>query len=1067
MKKRDDIEMEVNGRELFGNRNARINSYLMPNILIGLFIAILLVFLAQAAYTDTGALTQDVNECGILNTTDAVYTLTADVVSNSTCFNITANNITLDGNGHRIDYSLNGTLGYGVFVGRYNLTTIKNFTIKEGVQNALGKHGIYLSYSEDSTIQDNTIMFNGSGSYGVFLHYAKRNNVTGNLINGTVLSGSYSVEGIDLSSAVNNTISNNIIITTLGIGISLTFTSIYNTLENNTISLPSTGTYNGISSTSSSNSNIMRGNNINISGNGPANGIYLSSASNDIISNNNITTWGNYAYGIYLSSATNETLTGNYVNSSKHFDYYLTGTSAAHFNHSIDSSNLAKGKPLNYTKSTANVVFDGYDDTTSTPSYGQIILFDSPNAIIQNSNFSLNGITLLLSNNATINQNIIKTNSSAVYLSMSSNATVKNNQITTYQYYGHGINLAGSLNNNLINNTINTAGTNGYGFWLESTSDSNTISNNTIKTTGTSNPIYLTSSSNNNISNNIVNSSAAGYAAHSIYLVTSSNNSILNNAIFCKGTTAAGIDLYTSSNSNNIVGNNITSYTASGYGIWLWTNSNSNIFSNNTIVTKGTTSPGINLWTNTNNNTFSGMDIKTISNYAVNLFDTQHNFSISDSIINSSGGQDFYIESTSTGGIWNFTNVTRADGSLINVTWTAGGKGTLNMMNWANTYVNSTNGSALSGANVSAFNVNGVLQFSFLTGADGYTGRQALTYYVRNNTSGATTTYYTNHTFNASYSIAPVQTQSLNMSTNRNVVFSFDSVAPTASILTNFSNATNINTGNLNFTVNLTDGVSLKNATLSVAGNETSNYYLNFDGVNDKVNAYNVGSFGYNNGNANVKTITFWAKGSGYAFSNSRDANSFGYGILYIYANGSMNYNLGSAANSYYGYNLYSNAAADITGWNFYSFSVSIPSGTGAGLVLDANISINGVFENYSLTYASTDMIAFDNISIGHWHNYAYNNWWFNGSMDEVRVYNRTLSQAEITQLYNQNRKSDSSLLTSSLVAYYDFNEGSGTTLIDRATGINNGTITGAVYASSYSSSTNTNFVEGTISTVI
>ena len=129
-------------KRLIGNRNARVNS-LLPNVLIGLLLAIFLVFLVQAAYTDTSDLTQNVNDCGVLNTTNAVYTLTADVVSNSTCFNIMANNITLDGAGHIINYSAVSTLGYAFNVTGFNSTTIKNAIIQEGTSVTNAKHAIY------------------------------------------------------------------------------------------------------------------------------------------------------------------------------------------------------------------------------------------------------------------------------------------------------------------------------------------------------------------------------------------------------------------------------------------------------------------------------------------------------------------------------------------------------------------------------------------------------------------------------------------------------------------------------------------------------------------------------------------------------------------------------------------------------------------------------------------------------------------------------------------------------------------------------------------------------------
>jgi len=80
---------------------------------------------------------------------------------------------------------------------------------------------------------------------------------------------------------------------------------------------------------------------------------------------------------------------------------------------------------------------------------------------------------------------------------------------------------------------------------------------------------------------------------------------------------------------------------------------------------------------------------------------------------------------------------------------------------------------------------------------------------------------------------------------------------------------------------------------------------------------------------------------------------------------------------------------------------------------------------------------------------------YFNGSIDEVRIYNRSLSQSEILQLYNQSLTSHSiiikgsptqSLLTdSSLVSKWDMEYFNGTAVRDYK-GINNGTVVGATY---------------------
>jgi len=73
---------------------------------------------------------------------------------------------------------------------------------------------------------------------------------------------------------------------------------------------------------------------------------------------------------------------------------------------------------------------------------------------------------------------------------------------------------------------------------------------------------------------------------------------------------------------------------------------------------------------------------------------------------------------------------------------------------------------------------------------------------------------------------------------------------------------------------------------------------------------------------------------------------------------------------------------------------------------------------------------------------------WFNGTIDEVRIYDRALSQEEITRLYKMGgskvEASQTSKLTDGLVGSWSFDDPDiyGTTVVDRSGQGNNGTIT-------------------------
>jgi hypothetical protein len=87
------------------------------------------------------------------------------------------------------------------------------------------------------------------------------------------------------------------------------------------------------------------------------------------------------------------------------------------------------------------------------------------------------------------------------------------------------------------------------------------------------------------------------------------------------------------------------------------------------------------------------------------------------------------------------------------------------------------------------------------------------------------------------------------------------------------------------------------------------------------------------------------------------------------------------------------------------------------------------------------------NVRIGN----DYDNEYFNGSIDEVRIYNRALSADEVKRLYNIGKgvstaASQQNKQTSGLVGYWSFNgkDISGTIAYDRSGQGNNGTISGA-----------------------
>lgn len=63
----------------------------------------------------------------------------------------------------------------------------------------------------------------------------------------------------------------------------------------------------------------------------------------------------------------------------------------------------------------------------------------------------------------------------------------------------------------------------------------------------------------------------------------------------------------------------------------------------------------------------------------------------------------------------------------------------------------------------------------------------------------------------------------------------------------------------------------------------------------------------------------------------------------------------------------------------------------------------------------------------------------FDGSIDEVRIYNQSLTDAEILEIFNSGRIQNSSLPSDGLILWYSFNEGTGAIAHDLSGNNNNG----------------------------
>jgi hypothetical protein len=159
------------------------------------------------------------------------------------------------------------------------------------------------------------------------------------------------------------------------------------------------------------------------------------------------------------------------------------------------------------------------------------------------------------------------------------------------------------------------------------------------------------------------------------------------------------------------------------------------------------------------------MNLDVISDYEPIYISNTMNLTVTDSKLNRTTGTDeVYIDSDVNGATWNFTNVSRSDGSPINISWSAPANGTLNYGWWLDANVTS-GGAALADATVNATDIFGTNKTS-TTNADGL-ARMALLEYTRNGTGGSETTYYSNYTINASKTDYLPNSTQVNMTANK------------------------------------------------------------------------------------------------------------------------------------------------------------------------------------------------------------------------------------------------------------------------------------------------------------
>jgi hypothetical protein len=178
------------------------------------------------------------------------------------------------------------------------------------------------------------------------------------------------------------------------------------------------------------------------------------------------------------------------------------------------------------------------------------------------------------------------------------------------------------------------------------------------------------------------------------------------------------------------------------------------------------------------------------------------------------------------------------------------------------------------------------------------------------------------------------------------------------------------------------------------------------------------------------RTISFWANFAGHDVMNTIFCKGWGpsnidyclfassTGVLCVYDNGDY-------CSSY---------TIPLNQWVFITAVFNTTSST--------DVYVNGVYNSNIAggldTTTDLDLYIGDN-------QHAGEN--INGTIDEVRIYNRELSASEVSRLYTSGATKFLAAPRNGLVGYWSFNEGSGTKVGDMSGNGNHGIITGATWA--------------------
>ena len=237
-------------------------------------------------------------------------------------------------------------------------------------------------------------------------------------------------------------------------------------------------------------------------------------------------------------------------------------------------------------------------------------------------------------------------------------------------------------------------------------------------------------------------------------------------------------------------------------------------------------------------------------------------------------------------------------------------------------------------------------------------------------------------------------------------------------------------------------GIGIKSGIMALAGNAFSNLKsIELDGVDDYVNVADADNLSFGNGSTDSPfSISAWVKmndASDFIFVVKATSTPREY-LFYTAGDDKVYFVLYDGLPNRIG-RYYNTALTSFENQWIHLVATYDGSSSDTGL----KIYLNGNRVDDSSTTAGS-YTAMTNSSLDVYIG-RFKNDYANGNIDEVAVFNSELSPSDVTAIYGTGVPTSLSSY-SSLISWWRFEEGSGTTATDSGTGGNDGTITGATY---------------------